>query len=146
MLAVQPVLLLPLVEVHENERQPERGRVIQVSIDRTGVGLARLFDREQRATHGLAWLATYVEAVRQLAAYTERMVGAGTFGEIEENLVRIALGEYLAQIVGGIPMSQSEVVRPSDLGLSAAQVAARIDRSVEGLIASGNTVERRATS
>jgi (2S)-methylsuccinyl-CoA dehydrogenase len=104
----------------------------------------RLFDREQRATHGLAWLATYVEAVRQLAAYTERMVGAGTLGEIEENLVRIALGEYLAQIVGGIPMSQGELVRPSDLGLSAAQVAARFSADVESLIASGNTVERRA--
>jgi (2S)-methylsuccinyl-CoA dehydrogenase len=105
---------------------------------------ARLFDHEQRATHGLAWLATYVEAVRQLAAYAERMVGAGTLGEIEEHLVRVALGEYLAQIVGGIPMSQGELVRPSDLGLSAAQVAARINRNVEGLIASGNTVERRA--
>jgi (2S)-methylsuccinyl-CoA dehydrogenase len=104
----------------------------------------RLFDREQRATHGLAWLATYVEAVRQLAAYTERMVGAGTLGEIEENLVRVALGEYLAQIVGGIPMSQGELVRPSDLGLSAAQVAARFSADVESLIASGNTVERRA--
>jgi (2S)-methylsuccinyl-CoA dehydrogenase len=104
----------------------------------------RLFDREQRATHGLAWLATYVEAVRQLAAYTERMAGAGTLGEIEENLVRIALGEYLAQIVGGIPMSQGELVRPSDLGLSAAQVAARFSADVESLIASGNTVERRA--
>ena len=103
-----------------------------------------LFDREQRATHGLAWLATYVEAVRQLAAYTERMVGAGTLGEIEDHLVRIALGEYLAQIVGGIPMSQGELVRPSDLGLSAAQVAARIDRNVESLIAGGNTAERRA--
>jgi len=105
---------------------------------------ARLFDSEQRATHGLSWLATYVEAVRQLAAYTERMTEAGTFGEIEELLVRIALGEYLAQIVGGIPMSQGELVRPSDLGLSAAQVAARIKGDVEGLIANGNTAERRA--
>ena len=104
----------------------------------------RLFDREQRATHGLAWLATYVEAVRQLAAYTERMVEAAEFGEIEENLVRIALGEYLAQIVGGIPMSQGELVRPSDLGLSATQVAARINTDVESLIATGNTAERRA--
>ena len=109
-----------------------------------GQPIARLFDREQRATHGLAWLATYVEAVRQLAAYTERMARAGTLGEIEENVVRIALGEYLAQIAGGIPMSQGEVVRPSDLGLSAAQVAARITGDVESLIASGNTAERRA--
>jgi (2S)-methylsuccinyl-CoA dehydrogenase len=104
----------------------------------------RLFDREQRATHGLAWLATYVEAIRQLAAYTERMTKAGTLGEIEELLVRIALGEYLAQVVGGIPMSQGELVRPSDLGLSVAQVAARIKGDVESLIVNGNTAERRA--
>jgi (2S)-methylsuccinyl-CoA dehydrogenase len=106
--------------------------------------VGRLLDREQRATHGLAWLATYVEAVRQLAAYTERMAHEGTLGEIEDHLVRIGLGEYIAQIVGGIPMSQGEVVRPSDLGLSPAQVAARINPMVESLIASGNTAERRA--
>jgi (2S)-methylsuccinyl-CoA dehydrogenase len=106
--------------------------------------VGRLLDREQRATHGLAWLATYVEAVRQLAAYTERMANEGTFGEIEEHLVRIGLGEYIAQIIGGIPMSQGEVVRPSDLGLSAAQVAARINPMVESVIANGNTAERRA--
>src|SRR5882724_9399873 len=56
-----------------------------------------LFDREQRATHALAWLATYVEAVRQLAAYAERMQEAGTLGEIERLLVEIGLAEYLAQ-------------------------------------------------
>ena len=86
-----------------------------------GHPIAKLFDREQRATHGLAWLATYVEAVRQLAAYTERMIASGAFGELEENLVRIGLGECIAQIVGGIPMSQGEVVRPSDIGLTAAR-------------------------
>ena len=106
--------------------------------------VASLFDREQRATHGLAWFATYVEAVRQLSAYAERMVREGTLGEIEEHLVRIGLGESIAQIVGGIPMSQGEIVRPMDLGLSAAQVASRINPMVEGLIASGNTAERRA--
>ena len=109
-----------------------------------GHAVARLFDREQRATHGLAWFATYVEAIRQLAAYAERMVGEGTLGEIEEHLVRIALGEYLAQMIGGIPMSQGEMVRPGDLGLSMAQVASRINPMVESLIASGNTPERRA--
>ena len=104
----------------------------------------KLIDREQRATHGLAWLATYVEAARQLAAYTERMARDNALGEIEEHLVRIGLGEFLAQIVGGIPMSQGEVVRPADLGLSAAQVAARITPTVDELIATGNTAERRA--
>ena len=104
---------------------------------------ARL-DHEQRATHGLAWLATYVEAVRQLAAYAERMGRIGKFGETEDLLVRIGLGEYLAQIFGGIPMSQGEVVRLTDLGVTPAQVAARMTPAVEGVMVSGNSAERRA--
>ena len=106
--------------------------------------VAKVIDREQRAAHGLAWLATYVEAVKQLAAYAERMAGDSMLGEMEELLVRIGIGECLAQIVGGIPISQGEMVRPSDLGLSAAQVAARLGESVETLIADGNTAGRRA--
>src|SRR5262245_14041086 len=85
-----------------------------------------LLDREQRATHGLAWLATYVESVRQLAAYAERMHAGGTLGEVEELLVQLGIGEYLAQIQGGIPMSQGEIVRPLDLGLAAEAVVARL--------------------
>ena len=67
----------------------------------------RLFDREQRATHGLAWLATYVEAVRQLAAYTERMTEAGTFGETEDLLAGVCLLSLLGIAVGLI-VSQAE--------------------------------------
>jgi (2S)-methylsuccinyl-CoA dehydrogenase len=102
------------------------------------------FDREQRATHGLAWLATYVEAVRQLAAYAERMQASRRLGETEELLVRIGLGEYLAQVLGGIPISQGEIVRLSDLGVGAAQVAARVSPEIDMLIASGNTALNRA--
>ena len=106
--------------------------------------VGRMFDREQRAAHGLAWLATYVEAIRQLAAHAERLQRDGRLREIDELIVRVGLGEYLAQMLGGIPMSQSEMVRPADLGLSPAAVAARITPQVEALIASGNTAERRA--
>jgi (2S)-methylsuccinyl-CoA dehydrogenase len=103
----------------------------------------RLLDREQRATHGLAWLATYVESVRQLAAYAERMHARDALGEIEELLVEIGIGEYLAQIQGGIPMSQGEIVRPIDLGLTAEAVAARLAQPLGRLDALPN-VERRA--
>src|ERR1043166_10100730 len=77
-------------------------------VTRDGKIAARLIDREQRATHGLAWLATYAQAVRQLAAYAERMRAAGRFGAIEDVVVRIGLGEYLAQMIGGIAMTQGE--------------------------------------
>ena len=106
--------------------------------------VSRLLDREQRAAHGLAWLATYVEAVRQTAAYAGRMAADGNLGEVEEHLVRIGIGEYIAQILGGIPMSQNEVVRPADMGLTMAQVAARMTPAMEELVATGNTAERRA--
>ena len=105
---------------------------------------ARLVEREQRATHGLAWFATYAEAIRQLASYTERMSRDGRLGETEELLVRIGAGEFLAQMAGGILMSQGELVRPSDLGLDALAVAARFAGPVEELIATGNTAETRA--
>src|SRR5262245_10477153 len=75
----------------------------------------RSFDRQQRATHGLAWLATYVESIRQVAAFAQRAYDAGNLGEIEALLVQLGIGEYLAQIHGGIPVSQSEIVRPVDL-------------------------------
>src|SRR3954447_9351657 len=91
---------------------------------------AKLLDREQRAAHGLAWFATYTEALRQLAAYTARMSGAGRLGELEELFVRIGFGEYLAQMLGGIPISQGEIVRPGDLGLSAEQTGARVTPAV----------------
>ena len=103
----------------------------------------RLFDREQRATHGLAWLATYVEGIRQVTAFAERAHDAGTLGEVEELLVQIGIGEFLSQILGGIPMSQGEIVRPADLGLTAAAVAARLQGPLEGLTATGND-QRRA--
>src|SRR5258708_19356129 len=102
----------------------------------------RLLDREQRATHALAWLATYVEAVRQLCAYAERMHAAGRLGELEQLIVEIGLGEYLAQIQGGIPMSQGEIARPSDMGLSAAAVERRMAGPFQAFLTEGN-VERR---
>jgi len=116
-----------------------RGR-LQVA----GRSVPKLFDGEQRATHGLAWFATYAEALRQLAAYGERLSLAGRFGEIEELIVRIGAGEYLAQIAGGIAMSQGEVARLSDLGLAPGEIAGRWTPALDALIASGNTAVNRA--
>jgi (2S)-methylsuccinyl-CoA dehydrogenase len=122
----------------------EARRAVADRVTIEGRTVARVFDREQRATHGLAWLATYMEAVRQLSAYAQRLSDNGSFGETEDLIVRIGAGEYLAQIFGGIPMSQGEIVRLSDLGLSPVAVAARMTPAVEHLIATGNTAPRRA--
>jgi (2S)-methylsuccinyl-CoA dehydrogenase len=119
-------------------------RAVRARVATEGRVSAKLVDREQRAAHGLAWFATYAEALRQLASYTERMSEVGRFGELEELLVRIGFAEYLAQMLGGIPMSQGEMVRPGDLGLTLEEVSGRVTPEVEELIGTGNTAENRA--
>jgi (2S)-methylsuccinyl-CoA dehydrogenase len=65
---------------------------VRESVVLDGRPAQQLLDREQRATHGLAWFATYVEAVRQLTAYAERLSDAEQLSELEELIVRIGLG------------------------------------------------------
>ncbi len=77
-------------------------------------------DAEQAASHGFAWLATTVEALRQMHGWAVRLDAASRFGEIETLILTIAFGEYAAQIEGGIPMSQQEIVRLSALGVARA--------------------------
>ena len=72
-------------------------------------------ETEQHAAHALSWLATYVESLKQLSAWAGRL-GEG-FAEIEGLILQIGFGEYLTQIAGGIPMSQTEFARLSDLGI-----------------------------
>ncbi|MBC6441283.1 MAG: acyl-CoA/acyl-ACP dehydrogenase [Rhodospirillales bacterium] len=79
---------------------------------------ARLVDRHQHAAHGLAWLATYVEGLRQMLRWARALDETGKLGEVETLTLQIGTGEYLAQLAGGIAMSQVEVVRPHDLGIS----------------------------
>jgi (2S)-methylsuccinyl-CoA dehydrogenase len=101
-------------------------------------------DEEQFACHGLAWLATYVEALRQLHAYAARMEEEGRFGEIEQLLVQIGAGEYLNQISGGIQMNQTEIVRPHDLHIPDEVHAAFHTKDVRKLCVEGNTPAVRA--
>ena len=77
-----------------------------------------LIEEHQMAAHGLAWIATYVESLRQMQGWAERLQAEGEFGEVEQLLHQIAFGEYLWQLYGGIPISQGEMLRLQDLGLS----------------------------
>ncbi len=107
------------------------------------ISSARL-EAEQHAAHGLSWLATYVTALRELKAYGERLEAEGRYGAVEDYALRIGAGEYAAQIFGGIPMSQGEILRLPALGLSQKAVAAACSDAAEALIAEGNTPENRA--
>jgi len=108
-----------------------------VSVD--GRVSAAALDAHQCAAHGLAWLATYVEALRQMKGWAGRLSEQGRFGEVEQLILRIGFGEYLNQIAGGIPMNQGEAVRPHDLGLGWDALQDFNTDAVRTLRACGNT-------
>ncbi|MGB4865119.1 MAG: acyl-CoA dehydrogenase family protein [Hyphomicrobium sp.] len=95
-------------------------------------------DNAQHAAHGLAWLATTVEGLRQMHDWASRMNSEGRFGEFEQLLLAAAFGEYCAQIAGGIPMSQVEIIRCDVLGVPKADLR-RYEDSVADLIAEGGS-------
>jgi (2S)-methylsuccinyl-CoA dehydrogenase len=102
-------------------------------------------EREQHAVHGLAWLATYVEALRQIHGWALRLHEQGRLGELERLILRAATGEYLARIAGGIPMSQGEIARLHQLHVDAGAIRAFADDpAVRGAIADGTAAPLRA--
>ena len=100
-------------------------------------------EREQRAAHGLAWIATYAEALRQIASYAHRMEEEGRFGELEALLAQIGAAEYAAQLTGGVVMSQNEIVRLHELGVAEKDQASFLTPDVRALI-QGTTPATRA--
>lgn len=114
----------------------ERGVAALVAPD--GRVDAAALDRHQVAAHGFAWVATYAEALRQMQGWAERLDRAGRLGELEACMLQAAFGEYLAQLDGGLAMSQGEMVRPADFGLDDAERAAFRTDAVRRLIAAGN--------
>jgi (2S)-methylsuccinyl-CoA dehydrogenase len=100
---------------------------------------SRLVEENQTAAHGLAWLATYVESLRQMQAWAEALSAEGKFGEVEQLIHQIAFGEYLWQIYGGIQMNQGEIVRLQDLGLGQDDMRVMMTPEVMTLTQSANT-------
>ncbi|MGK7654138.1 acyl-CoA dehydrogenase family protein [Roseovarius sp. B08] len=100
-------------------------------------------EQHQTASHGLAWLATYVEALRQMQGWATRLQGEGRFGEVEQLIHQIAFGEYLWQIYGGIPMNQGEILRLQDIGLSQDDMRVLMTPEAQTLTQCGNTQAAR---
>ncbi|WP_045837390.1 acyl-CoA dehydrogenase family protein [Hyphomicrobium sp. 99] len=95
-------------------------------------------DQAQHAAHGLAWLATTVEGLRQMHDWASRLESEGRFGEFEQLLLIAAFGEYAAQVANGIPMSQLEISRADGLGVPKSDLR-RYEDSVADLIAEGGS-------
>lgn len=74
-------------------------------------------DSNQRAVHGLAWIATSVAALEAVHNWLDSHAG-GT--QLDQQVASLIFAETLAQLTGGLPMGQNEIFRPNDLGMRAA--------------------------
>ena len=85
-------------------------------------------DREQHLVHGLAWVATYAETLREVRDWAAALNQRGAFGETEQLLAKLLVAEYSAQLAGGVPMTQVEIIRPADFGVEAPAVTLRVSQ------------------
>ena len=102
-----------------------------------------LIEKNQTAAHGFAWVATYVESLRQMEKWALNLQGLGKFGEIEQLILQITFGEYLCQMAGGIPMNQGEIFRLHDIGLSQEEISTMMVPAVSELMQSANSQSAR---
>lgn len=123
----------------ESARQSLSKRVI---ID--GNLSSNAIDLEQFAAHGFAWLATYVEGLRQILAWGKRLEASGELGELEILIIQAAFGEYLNQIAGGISISQVEIMRPADIGINENDLNRLSKGAPQQLRINGNTAQTRS--
>lgn len=118
-----PVILENLLELTKASLDPvdavlETAKArVKALVSADGRVSGALVEAHQTAAHGLAWLATYTQALHQMQRWAENLHSNGTFGETEQLLHQIAFGEYLWQIYGGIQMNQGEILRLQDMGL-----------------------------
>ena len=138
LLDVSSKALLKLQELLDIAVETLRSQVLE-----NGRVSGKLMEENQTSAHGLAWLATYVESLRQMQKWAVSLDSDGAFGEIEKLIHQIAFGEYLWQISGGIPMSQSEILRLQDIGVSDKDQKEFLSKDVKLLTQDGNTQAAR---
>lgn len=105
----------------------------QGKIDRTA------FSANQHLAHGYAWIVTYIETLRETANWASRLEAEDKLGEIDALLAQILFSKYLADLVGGVPMNQGEIIRPHELSALDDADILFADPAVRTLIEKGMT-------
>ena len=97
----------------------------------------QLLEINQSKTHGFAWFDTYRIGLRETLNWFIRLNDDNKSSEIDAAVTLFAFAEYLMQMRNGIMMSQSEIVRPSDLHLDEIDFEFMNDDSVKDVLEIG---------
>ena len=120
--------LVNKAEVHVKKKIHNKG-----SLD------TKLLEKEQFICHGFAWLKTYNIALREMLNWAKELTIKKKIFETEKLILQSAFGEYLSQIIGGIPMWQTEIVRAHDFGLTNQELDSFLINDVINLIKNATT-------
>ena len=101
-------------------------------------------EKHQFSLHGVAWYSTYIESLHQLLSWAEKLTDNGKFSRTEKLILQIGFGEYLSQIIGGIQMSQNEIIRPKDFFIDQNDIFDLHTDSILNLINNGNNESARS--
>ncbi len=112
---------------------PDKGRVS-----------GRLLEDNQLGAHALAYLATELEAARQLVAWARRVDTDGSGGELERRIAAAYVGELVRELPGGVNLGACESLGLGEMGLTqddvASTVAAPALQQLAARCASGDAV------
>ncbi|WP_420724701.1 MULTISPECIES: acyl-CoA dehydrogenase family protein [unclassified Hwanghaeella] len=113
-------------------RNAETGRVDPIALERA-----------QHQAHGTAWLVSHVAGLTALHDWAQRLEETNSMGPVEAGILRIGFAEYLNRIIHGLPMGQTETVRPHELGTSLHAMGMATDPTLNALFADPDLPEIR---
>ena len=92
--------------------------ILKSSCVKDGRVSSSLLEKVQYKSHGYAWFETYRISLRELLQWYKRLSSTNKNSPLDALVLAGGFSEYLMQIKNGIMMSQSEIIRPEDLGLT----------------------------
>ncbi|MEE2695314.1 MAG: acyl-CoA dehydrogenase family protein [Pseudomonadota bacterium] len=97
----------------------------------------QLLEIYQFQTHGYAWFETYRIGLKEILNWFQRLHSQEKSSNIDSCITLLAFAEYLTQMRNGIMMSQSEIIRPENLGLNIKDFDFLDSHSIKDLIKVG---------
>jgi len=121
--APRPDELEPAVAAVEELYRRALSKLLSKVVDQDkGRVSGKLLEEHQLAAHALAYLATELEASRQLVAWAKRVSADGSGGELELRLAGAYVGELVRELPGGVNLGACESLGLGEMGLTADDV------------------------
>ena len=102
-------------------------------------------NENQHFFHGFAWYATYVKAIENTSLWIKDLNNKNQLTEYELEIAKIGIGEFCLQVLHGIPMSQSETIRPYEIKINP-KLLEEFGKASENIISSSSSAAKQNLS